>query len=71
MEPPGNQTNDYCNGLSQGEPYRELRVYVNGQVAGFSPVYASIFTGGVAPRCVIDPIQVYVSCLCPFDYCLL
>lgn len=48
--PSGNQTDGFCNGISLGEPYRELRIYVNGQVAGFSPIYASIYTGGVAPR---------------------
>ena len=50
MNPSGNRTNTTCNGISVGEPYRELRVYVDGQVAGFSPIYFSIYSGGVAPR---------------------
>jgi hypothetical protein len=33
-----------CNGLSTGEPFREVRVYVDGQLAGFSPIYYTMFT---------------------------
>ncbi|GAX85290.1 hypothetical protein CEUSTIGMA_g12707.t1 [Chlamydomonas eustigma] len=49
LNPSGNITGSSCSGTSTGEPYRELRVYVDGQLAGFTPVYYSIYTGGVAP----------------------
>ena len=49
LNPSGMETNSTCNGISTGEPYRELRVHINGQLAGLSPIYYTIYTGGVAP----------------------
>ncbi|KAI8474167.1 MAG: hypothetical protein J3K34DRAFT_456983 [Monoraphidium minutum] len=50
MNPSGRLTASMCGGVSVGEPYREVRVYVNGQLAGFSPIWYTFYTGGVDPR---------------------
>lgn len=49
LNPSGSKTNSTCNGLSTGEPHRELRIYIEGQLAGLSPIFNTIYTGGVAP----------------------
>ena len=50
MNPSGDQTKQDCNGFTTGEPYREVLVYVDGLLAGASPVYPTLFTGGVQPE---------------------
>lgn len=50
QNPSGRGTNGSCGGLSTGEPYRELRVFVDGQLAGLAPLYYTMYTGGVDPR---------------------
>ncbi|WIA17670.1 hypothetical protein OEZ85_014473 [Tetradesmus obliquus] len=50
MNPSGASTNSTCGEYSTGEPYREVRVYVDGQLAGFYPISYTMYTGGVDPR---------------------
>lgn len=38
-----------CNGKSTGEPYREIRVFIDGELVAFSPIYITTYTGGVNP----------------------
>lgn len=50
MSPPSwavNSSGYSCGGAAFGEPYREARVYVDGSLAGMSPLYYNTFTGGV------------------------
>lgn len=49
LQPSGKQTGTACNKISAGEPYRELRVYVDGQLAGLYPVFFAFYTGGLDP----------------------
>ena len=49
LTPSGNLTGSQCGSITTGEPYRELRIYVNGKLAGLSPIYYAIYIGGVAP----------------------
>ena len=44
MNPSGRLTNSTCGSVSTGEPYREVRVYVDGEVAGLSPVPYTMYT---------------------------
>ena len=49
MSPSGKLTGSTCNGISTGEPYRELRAYLDGKLVGLTPVYFTIYTGGAGP----------------------
>ncbi|KXN89258.1 Peptide-N4-(N-acetyl-beta-glucosaminyl)asparagine amidase A [Leucoagaricus sp. SymC.cos] len=43
---------DIPQGLALGQgPFREVRLLIDGQVAGVSLPYATIFTGGITPPC--------------------
>lgn len=47
---PNQVLGDFPNGTTFGEgPFREVRVLVDGQVAGVAFPYAVIFTGGILP----------------------
>ena len=49
LNPSGKLTGSECDGVTTGDPYRELRIYINDRFAGFLPIYYTIYTGGVAP----------------------
>ena len=44
MNPSGSQTNTTCDGVSVGEPYRELRVHLDGQLVGMQPIAYTMYT---------------------------
>jgi hypothetical protein len=49
---PNRFVGDIPQGLTLGQgPFREVRLLVDGQVAGVAFPYATIFTGGFTPPC--------------------
>ncbi|KAF8056397.1 Peptide-N4-(N-acetyl-beta-glucosaminyl)asparagine amidase A [Scenedesmus sp. PABB004] len=71
MTPSGAATNSTCGGLSTGEPYREVRLYVDGQLAGSYPIFYTMYTGGVDPRLWTAIVAAYAYSLPGYTFDLL
>lgn len=68
LQPSGKQTGAACNGISVGEPYREIRVYVDGVLAGLYPVFYTFYTGGVNPSLWMGIVSPHAFLLPSYTY---